>query len=108
MRSYRDLWLWLGAAFLVLLAAFIAIGLAYFTKEDHFSFYTSWETLISITTFVLAFACFLCAIKAAPFPPWVRVKFPNIFFEIYGGSRHTTTRLLPNGMRDNVALTGYR
>lgn len=108
MRSYRDLWLWLGAAFLALFAAFIAIGLAYFTKEANFSFYTSWQTLASIAAFVLAFACFLCAIKATPFPPWVKVRFPNILFEIYGGSRHATTRLLPNGMRDNVALTGYR
>jgi hypothetical protein len=107
MRSYRDLWLWLGAAFLVLFAAFIAIGLAYFTKEDHFSFYTSWQAWVSIVVFVLAFACFFCAIKGSPFPPWSRVRFPNIFFEIYTVSTQTATRMLSNGMRISVPLFGY-
>jgi hypothetical protein len=51
MRSYRELWLWLGAAFLALFAAFIAIGLAYFTKEQYFSFYTSWEAWASVAAF---------------------------------------------------------
>lgn len=82
MRSYRELWLWLGAAFLALFAAFIAIGLAYFTKEGNFSFYTSWEAWASVAVFALGFACFACAILGAPFPPWTKVRFPNFDIEI--------------------------
>ena len=90
MRSYRELWLWLGAAFLALFAAFIAIGLAYFTKEQNFSFYTSWEAWGSVAAFVLGFACFACAILGARFPPWAKVKFPNIYLEIYAFSDQVT------------------
>lgn len=108
MRSYRDLWLWLGAAFLALFAAFIAIGLAYFAKEEHFSFYTSWEAWTSAAVFVLAFYCFFSAIKGRPFPPWAKLKFPNIYFEVYGGSVLTTTHTYPNGMQTQVPLTGYK
>jgi hypothetical protein len=49
----------------------------------------------------------LLRIKGTPFPPWSKVKFPNIFFEIYTVSTQTATRMLPNGMRINVPLFGY-
>jgi hypothetical protein len=83
VRSYRELWLWLGAAFLALFAAFIAIGLAYYTKEVDFSFYTSWEAWASVAAFILGFTCFACAITGIHFPPWAKGKFPNINVEIY-------------------------
>jgi hypothetical protein len=97
MRSYRELWLWLGAAFLALFAAFIAIGLAYFTKEQYFSFYTSWEAWASVAAFILGFACFACAILGVAFPPWAKPKFPNISVEIYGAADMTTHHMLPMG-----------
>jgi hypothetical protein len=108
MRTYRDLWLWLGAAFLALFAAFVAIGLAYFTKEDHFSFYTSWEAWASLVVFAAAFGCFFSAIRGWPFPPGAKQKFPDIFFEVYGGSALTTTYTFPNGMEKSVPLAGYK
>jgi hypothetical protein len=108
MRSYRELWLWLGAAFLALFAAFIAIGLAYFTKEQNFSFYTSWEAWASIAAFILGFACFACAILGTPFPPWTKQKFPNIFVEIYGGSDVHTKHMFPNGITSSAHLRAYR
>jgi hypothetical protein len=97
MRSYRELWLWLGAAFLALFAAFIAIGLAYFTKEQSFSFYTSWEAWASIAVFALGFACFACAILGIPFPPWAKPKFPNVSVEIYGAADAVTHHMIPMG-----------
>jgi hypothetical protein len=97
MRSYRELWLWLGAAFLALFAAFIAIGLAYFTKEQNFSFYTCWEAGASVVAFALGFACFACAILGVPFPPWVKPKFPNISVEIYGAADAVTHHMIPMG-----------
>lgn len=90
MRSYRELWLWLGAAFLALFAAFIAIGLAFFTKETKFSFFTCWETWASAVAFILGFACFACAISGVHFPPWAKVKFPNVYLEIWDFSNRVT------------------
>jgi hypothetical protein len=39
----RELWLWLGAAFLTFGTVQAAIALAYFTKELHFPLYSSWQ-----------------------------------------------------------------
>ena len=108
MRSYRELWLWLGAAFLGLFAAFIAIGLAYFTKEQHFSFYTSWYAWGSLAAFLVAFACFGCAIKAVAFPPWAKLNFPNISIDIYGGSDIATAQTVANGMQVPAHLRGFK
>jgi hypothetical protein len=102
MRSYRELWLWLGAAFLALFAAFIAIGLAYFAKEQDFSFYTSWEAWASVAAFILGFACFACAILGIPFPPWAKPNFPNISVEIYGAADMATQRAISNGHGNDV------
>jgi hypothetical protein len=96
MRSYRELWLWLGAAFLALFAAFIAIGLAYFTKEPNFSFYTSWEAWASVAVFALGFACFGCAIWGIPFLPWAKMKFPDIRVDIYDGGSISTQCPIPS------------
>lgn len=104
MRSYRELWLWLGAAFLALFAAFIAIGLAYFTKEQCFSFYTSWEAWASVAAFILGFACFACAILGVAFPPWTKPKFPNISVEIYGAGTMGTQHSIPTGPGSNVMI----
>jgi hypothetical protein len=108
MRSYRELWLWLGAALLTLAAAFVAIALAYFTKEAHFSLYTSWQMPAALGAFILAFACFAAAILGMAFPPWVKVKFPNVYIEIYGGIQATTTRAIPNGMQLDTPIVGYK
>jgi hypothetical protein len=112
MRSYRELWLWLGAAFLTLFAAFIAIGLAYFTKEQYFSFFTCWESWASVAAFILGFACFACAILGVPFPPWIKMRFPNISVEIYGGAdtvaQHTIPITLGNPLILNKRLRSWR
>jgi hypothetical protein len=97
MRSYRELWLWLGAAFLALFAAFIAIGLAYFTKKTHFSFYASWEAWASVAAFIPSFACFFCAIFGTPFPPWTKAKFPNICMEIWDFSNQVVQHTVNAG-----------
>jgi hypothetical protein len=75
---------------LTLATAFAAIALAYFTKEQHFSLYTSWQMLAALAVFILAFACFLGAILRWPFPPWKKLRFPNIKVRIYGSGFTTT------------------
>jgi hypothetical protein len=108
MRSYRELWLWLGAALLTLAAAFVAIALAYFTKEAQFSLYTNWQMPTALGVFILAFACFAAAILGMAFPPWAKARFPNVYLEIYGGVQVTTTRVHPNGMQLDTPIMGYK
>lgn len=108
MRSYRDLWLWLGAALLTLVVALVGIALAYFTKEQNFSLYTSWQMLASAAAFVAAFTCFFCAMREIPFPPWAKISFPDINIEVYRVSDINTQYTLSNGMALPASLKSYR
>jgi hypothetical protein len=86
VKSYRDLWLWLGAAFLTASAGLLAIALAYFTKIQKYSLFTSWWMLATVIIFLLAFISFYSAIKGIAFPPWEKPSFPKIKVIIYGAS----------------------
>lgn len=92
MKSYRDLWLWLGAALLTGSAGLLAIALAYFTKTQKYSLFTSWWMLATTIVFLLAFTCFYSAIKGVAFPPWEEPDFPKIKVDIYGASHITVPR----------------
>lgn len=91
MKSYRDLWLWLGGLFLALAAFFVAIAIAYFTKETHYSLNGPW-LWAAVASFVIAFACFFGAILGWRIPPWTRTQFPNIQVTIFGQGNYVTER----------------
>lgn len=93
MKSYRDLWLWLGAALLTASAGLLAITLAYFTKVQRYSLFTSWWMLAAAVVFLLAFACFLGAIKGVAFPPWEEPSFPKIKVDIHGAMHVSIPRI---------------
>jgi hypothetical protein len=86
----RELWLWLGGAFLTLGTVLSGIALAYFTKEPHFALYTSWQMEGAGASFVAAFACFLGAIMG-----WRirlrRQQFPKIRVDVDGSGTMATT-----------------
>jgi hypothetical protein len=91
----RELWLWLGGAFLTLGTVLSGIALAYFTKESHFSLYTSWQMQCAGASFVAAFLCFLGAIMG-----WRirlrRQQFPKIRVDVDGvGTVETTYEPMP-------------
>src|SRR5208283_2086883 len=58
MRSYRDLWLWLGALFLALVPFPAAIAIAYYAKLTHYSVLLNRWMLVSLVFFLAAFGCF--------------------------------------------------
>lgn len=93
---------------LALAAALVAIALAYFTKEQGFSLYTSWQMLTSIVVFALAFACFCLAILGKAFPPWDKLKFPDIYFEVCSSSTRMESYTYPNGTESPFVLGEYR
>jgi hypothetical protein len=80
----RELWLWLGGAFLTVALIFSGIAFALFTKEQNFSLYTSWQLIGTWALVILAFTSFLCAILGLPFR-LRRRRFPNI--TIVSGAR---------------------
>lgn len=61
MRS-RELWFWLGAAFLTVGAVLAAVAISYFTKEQHYSLSTGPHMIGAYAAFILAFLCLLAAI----------------------------------------------
>jgi len=85
-----------------------AIALAYFTKEQHFSLYTSWQMIAAIFIFILAFAGFLGAILGWPFPPWAKLGFPNIKVNIYGAGDAHTEREVASDFRVLAYLWRYK
>lgn len=90
MRSYRDLWLWLGGLFLALVPFPAAIGIASYAKLTNYSVLLNRWMLASLVLFFIAFGCFLGAIKGLRFPPWKKITFPDIKIDVYGtGSKVT-------------------
>jgi hypothetical protein len=98
VRSYRELWLWLGGLFLTLFAFLAAIAIAYFVKETHYSLFRNWWMLGACVSFLAAFTCFFGAIQRWPFPPAAKPEFPNIRLEIYGTGSMDTEREAGTGL----------
>ena len=98
MRSYRDLWLWLGGLFLTLFAFLTAVAIAYFVKEANYSLFLNGWMLGALLTFLAAFSCFYGAIKAWPFPPGAKPAFPSIEVEIFGAGSIDTQREAGTGL----------
>jgi hypothetical protein len=98
MRSFRQLWLWLGAIFLALAPFLAAVAIAYFAKDAHYSLLLNFWALAAFVSFVVAFICFFGAIACWPFPPWTRPGFPDIRIQIYGTGMIDTEREAASGM----------
>ena len=94
MRSYRDLWLWLGALFLALVPFPAAIAIAYYAKLTNYSVLTNRWMPLSLVFFLAAFGCFLGAIKGLRFPPWKKITFPDVKVNIYGERTLITDRVV--------------
>jgi hypothetical protein len=98
VRSYRELWLWLGGLLLALTVFLTAIAIAYFSKEARYSLFWNFWMMAACASFVAAYASFFAAIRGWPFPPWVRPRFPNIEVEIYGTGFVDTEREAGTGL----------
>lgn len=107
MRSYRELWLWLGALFLALSAFLTAVAIAYFLKDANYSLFANGWMLGVLVTFLVAFACFFGAIRIWPFPPWVKPDFPDIDVEIYGTGSIDTQREAGTGLAVPAHLRSF-
>jgi len=82
MMRNRDIWLWLGTAALILAA--VPASFAYSRSIAHpaLSLYTSTQAWVAYALVLLAFGCLSAAIRGWRFPPWAKVRFPNVEFEI--------------------------
>jgi len=79
----RELWFWLGAAFLTIGGVLTAIAIAYYTKETHYSLSAGPQMVAAYVSFILAFLCFLAAI--AGWRPWLRwQRFPDLTIRVDG------------------------
>ena len=107
MRSYRELWLWLGALFLTLLVFLVAVAIAYFAKQAHYSLFLNGWMLGALICFVASYTCFFGAIKGWPFPPVVRPDFPAVEVEIYGTGSMDTQRESESGLAVPVRLRSF-
>jgi hypothetical protein len=73
----RELWFWLGAAFLTIGAVLTAVAVAFYTKEPHYPLGTGPQMVLAYMSFVLAFLCFMAAIVG--WRPWLRwQRFPDL------------------------------
>lgn len=107
MRSFRELWLWLGALFLVLFAFLTAVAIAYFLKDANYSLFGNGWMLGVLLTFLAAFTSFFFAIRSWPFPPWAKPDFPDIDVEIYGTGSIDTQREGGSGLPVQAHLRSF-
>lgn len=98
MRSYRDVWLWLGGLFLTLFAFLAAVAIAYFLKQAGYSLFINGWMLGALICFLAAYICFFAAINNWAFPPAGRAGFPGVEVEIYGAGSLDTQRESESGL----------
>jgi hypothetical protein len=98
VRSYRELWRWLGGLFLALSVFLTAIAIAYFLKEPRYSLFGNLWMLGAAISFLAAFTSLFGAVRDWPFPPWLRLKFPDITVEIHGSGATETEREAGTGL----------
>jgi hypothetical protein len=91
----RELWFWLGGAFITVGSVLTAVAIAYYTKEQNYSLSVGPQMIAAYIAFTLAFLCFLAAI--ANWRPWLRwQRFPNIIVSVDGVGYETGTKQMPN------------
>jgi hypothetical protein len=103
----RELWFWLGAAFITAGSVLTAVAVAYYTKETNYSLSTGPQMASAYASFVLAFMCFLAAIVG--WRPWLRwQRFPNLIIRVEGaGNEEGKIRPL-NFPEASVRLLTYK
>jgi len=107
MRSYRQLWLWLGALFLALAPFLAAIAIAYFLKDGQYSLFWNFWMLAAWVSFLVAFGCLFGAITGWTFPPWAQQKFPDLRVQISGTGLIDTERESATGMDVPARLRSF-
>jgi len=107
VRSYRGLWLWLGALFGALFMFLAAVAIAYFAKQAHYSLFLNGWMLGALICFIAAFTCFFGAVSGWSFPPVIRPDFPDIEVEIYGTGTIDTQRESESGLAVPARLRSF-
>jgi hypothetical protein len=107
MRSFRELWLWIGGLFLALAPFLAAIAIAYFIKEPHYSLFWNFWMLAAWVAFLAAFGCFFGIIAGWTFPPWAKPGFPDIRVQINGTGLIDTEREAGTGMDVPARLRSF-
>jgi len=107
VRSYRELWLWLGGLLLTLAVFLTAIAITYFSKEARYSLFLNFWMVAAWASFLASFASFYSAIRGRPFPPWVKPRFPDIEVEIYGTGFIDTEREAGTGLAVPTRLRSF-
>ena len=103
----RELWFWLGAAFITLGGVLTAIAVAYYTKETNYSLSTGPQMVEAYAAFVLAFMCFLAAIIG--WRPWLRwQRFPSLIIRVDGVGNEQGIKQVPNFPDQPVRLLTYK
>jgi hypothetical protein len=107
VRSYRDVWFWLGGLFLTLFVFLAAVAIAYFLKQANYSLFINGWMLGALICFLAAYTCFFGAIKGWAFPPVAKAEFPGIEVEIYGTGSLDTQRESESGLSVPATLRSF-
>jgi hypothetical protein len=78
VRTYRELWLWLGAAFWTLTTGLLGIALAYFAKETFFSLYYRLAVPRVVPGLHIGRHLLLRSVTALVAPSNAKARFPKI------------------------------
>jgi hypothetical protein len=107
VRSYRELWLWLGGLFLTLFGFLAVVAIAYFLKQENYSLFLNGWMLGALICFLASYACFFGAISSWSFPSVARAEFPDIELEIFGTGSMNTQRESDSGLSVAAHLRSF-
>jgi len=107
VRSYRDVWLWLGGLLLALWAFLLAVAMAYFLKEPHYSLFGNGWMIGACLAFAAAFGCLFNLTRPRTVPPWIRPGFPDVTVEIGSLGSTETERESSSGLDVPALLRSY-
>jgi hypothetical protein len=107
VRSYRELWLWLGSLFLTLFAFLTAIAIAYFSKEPNYSLFANPWMPGALVSFLAGFGAFFAAARSWAFPVAVKARFPDITIDIDSIGSTDTEREASSGLDIPARLRSF-
>jgi hypothetical protein len=107
VRSYREVWRWLGGLFLTLFAFLAAVAIAYFVKQAGYSLFLNGWMLGALICFAAAYACFFGAIRDWPLRPAAKPEFPRLEVEIYGSGSLETPHDSASGLSVTATLRSF-
>jgi hypothetical protein len=81
VQTGQSSWQWLGTSCLILAGAAVTVAAPIYAPKAG-AIFSSPEAIVAYWLVAFGFMCFVGALLGRPFPPWARVRFPDLEIEL--------------------------